>query len=78
MDYETLRAVGGTVGLIIFVLVFAGVLAYALWPRNKKKFEHAAHIPLQNNVPEDEAQKKEQADQDDVAERKSKNGDRGG
>lgn len=49
MEYETLRAVSGTVGLIIFVSLFVGVLVYALWPKNRKKFDHAAHIPLNGN-----------------------------
>lgn len=50
MEYETLRAISGTVGLIIFVGLFLGVLVYALWPRNRKKFDHAAHIPLADNT----------------------------
>lgn len=50
MEYETLRAVSGTVGLIIFVSLFVGVLVYALWPKNRKKFDHAAHIPLNDNA----------------------------
>jgi cytochrome c oxidase cbb3-type subunit 4 len=27
-------------------LLFIGVCAYALWPRNKSKFDRAAHMPL--------------------------------
>ena len=53
MEYETLRAISGTLGLIIFVSLFAGVLAYALWPKNRKKFDHAAHIPLNDNTSDD-------------------------
>lgn len=51
MDYETWRAVSGTVGLIIFVSLFAGVLIYALWPKNKAKFDHAARLPLEDENP---------------------------
>jgi len=28
------------------VVLFAGVLAYALWPSNKDKFDEAAQTPL--------------------------------
>lgn len=27
-------------------LIFLGIVAYALWPGNRKKFEEAAQIPL--------------------------------
>ena len=49
MDYESIRGFSGTLGLIIFVSLFAGVLVYALWPKNKSKFDHAAHIPLNDD-----------------------------
>ena len=53
MDYETLRAFSGSVGLIIFVVLFVGVLVYALWPRNKSKFDHASRIPLDDDPAEE-------------------------
>jgi cytochrome c oxidase cbb3-type subunit 4 len=46
MDYETARAMAGTWGLIAFILMFAVVLVYALWPRNRGKFRDASKIPL--------------------------------
>ncbi len=46
MDHATLQMISGTVGLIIFVGLFLGVLTYALWPKNKDKFTHAARLPL--------------------------------
>jgi len=49
LEYDTLRAISGTVGLIIFVSLFAGVLIYALWPKNRKKFDHASRIPLNDD-----------------------------
>lgn len=55
MEYETLRTISGTLGLIIFVSLFVGVLAYALWPKNRKKFDHAAHIPLNDNNSDSDA-----------------------
>jgi cytochrome c oxidase cbb3-type subunit 4 len=35
-----------TWGLVYFVAVFLAVVAYALWPSNKKKFDDASRIPL--------------------------------
>ncbi len=44
--YETLAHAAQTWGLIYFVVIFAAVLVYALWPGNKKRFEDAARRPL--------------------------------
>ena len=30
----------------IFVGIFIAIVAYALWPRNKKAFDEAARMPL--------------------------------
>ena len=46
MTYETMTDLSSMWGLIYFGILFAGVLIYALNPKSKKKFEHAAHIPL--------------------------------
>jgi len=46
MSYDTLAhfiKLGGTVS---FFAVFLISIAYALWPKNKDKFERASHIPL--------------------------------
>jgi cytochrome c oxidase cbb3-type subunit 4 len=45
-----------TGGLVILVLLFAGALTYALWPRNQDRFDRAARAPL------DEADGPEQQD----------------
>jgi cytochrome c oxidase cbb3-type subunit 4 len=45
--HETLSNFAQTGGLLIFILLFAGVLAYALWPRNQAKFDAAARTPLE-------------------------------
>ena len=29
--------------------MFVGALVYALWPRNRDKFDDAAHIPLKED-----------------------------
>lgn len=44
--YETLSKIAQTWGLVLFVVAFALVLVYALHPRNKKKFDDAGRIPL--------------------------------
>ena len=38
-----------TWGLVYLSLLFLGVLAYALWPSNRKKFDEAARIPLKED-----------------------------
>jgi len=40
--YEALSSFAQTGGLIYFVLMFAGAIAYALWPRNQETFDRAA------------------------------------
>lgn len=52
--YETLSKFAQTGGTIYFVLMFAGVLVYALWPRNQEKFDAAARMPLSDKEPCDE------------------------
>ncbi len=45
--YETLAQFAQTWGLIMFVVAFVLVLVYALAPGNRKKFESARRIPLE-------------------------------
>ncbi|MET0277961.1 MAG: cbb3-type cytochrome c oxidase subunit 3 [Pseudorhodoplanes sp.] len=44
--YKQVAEFAQTWGLLYFVLIFLGVVAYALWPSNKKKFDDASRIPL--------------------------------
>jgi len=46
--YEALSSFAQTWGLLMFVAAFALVLVYALSPRNAKRFERAAQMPLEN------------------------------
>jgi cytochrome c oxidase cbb3-type subunit 4 len=32
----------------LFVALFVGVVIYVFWPGNKKKFDEAAKLPLEN------------------------------
>lgn len=47
--YKQLAEFAQTWGLLYFVLIFLGVVAYALWPSNKKKFDDASKIPLRED-----------------------------
>lgn len=46
MTYDEIRALSGTLGLIIFVVAFAIVAWWAYNPKNKDKMEEHANIPL--------------------------------
>ena len=47
--YELLSQFAQTWGLLIFVFAFVLVLLYALAPSNKKTFERARRMPLQDD-----------------------------
>ncbi|MEM8701090.1 MAG: cbb3-type cytochrome c oxidase subunit 3 [Pseudomonadota bacterium] len=49
---ETYNAFAGfaqTWGLLYFMILFGIVLVYALWPKNRKKFDDAAQIPFRED-----------------------------
>jgi len=48
-SYESLRSLVGTGGLIYFGVIFIVVLIYALAPKNRKKFDDAARMPLRED-----------------------------
>ena len=47
--YKTFAEFAQTWGLLYFVLIFLGVLVYALNPRRRKQFDEAARIPLEKD-----------------------------
>jgi cytochrome c oxidase cbb3-type subunit IV len=49
MTYQTLSQFAQTGGLLYFVAMFLAAVAYALWPRNRSRFDAAAHLPLSEN-----------------------------
>lgn len=49
MTYEKIVGISATGGLIYFVVLFAIVIAFVLWPRNAEKFRDAANIPLKED-----------------------------
>ncbi|ACA17677.1 Cbb3-type cytochrome oxidase component [Methylobacterium sp. 4-46] len=46
MTYDIASRFAQTSGLLYFVGLFAGVTLYALWPRNRARFDAAARLPL--------------------------------
>ena len=51
--YEFLSKLAQTGGLLLFVLAFALILVYTLAPSNRKKFENAARMPLDESDQDD-------------------------
>jgi cytochrome c oxidase cbb3-type subunit IV len=47
--YTSLAGFAQSFGLLYFMAIFAAVLAYALWPRNSRRFEEAANLPLRED-----------------------------
>lgn len=41
LSYDTIATISQVTSLLMFVAMFAAVLAYALWPRNGPRFEAA-------------------------------------
>ncbi len=52
--YELFAKFAQTWGTVYFVLMFAGALTYALWPRNQTAFDEAANSILDDKEPGDE------------------------
>ena len=56
MTHETVTQISQISALIFFMALFIGVIAYVFWPGNKKKFDEAARLPLEdekNDKPEE-------------------------
>ncbi len=50
-----------TWGLVLFLIAFAAIVAYAFWPGNRRKFKRAAQIPLDDEKSAPPAGKAESA-----------------
>ena len=46
MSYDEVATFSKSWGLVYLTVMFLVVCAYALWPRNKQKFDRAAQMPL--------------------------------
>ncbi|MGO8951858.1 MAG: cbb3-type cytochrome c oxidase subunit 3 [Rhodomicrobium sp.] len=49
MTYESAQSFFGMAGLILFLMLFAVVMAVVLWPGNRKGFDEASRIPLERD-----------------------------
>ena len=49
LSYEAVATFAQQGGTIYFGLIFAGGLAYALWPRHKEAFDRLAKLPLEDD-----------------------------
>ncbi len=47
--YFILASIAQQLGVVFFMTVFAVVVAYALWPKNRERFNAAAEIPLKED-----------------------------
>lgn len=47
--YRFLAEFAQSWGLVYFVTIFMIVVAYALWPSNKAKFDEASRMPLRED-----------------------------
>jgi len=50
MTYEQVASISQVVALLFFIALFGVVLVYALWPGNKKRFDEAAKLPLEDDT----------------------------
>ena len=46
---EQFAAIAQQLGVVFFMTIFLGVVAYAIWPKNREKFDAAAEIPLKED-----------------------------
>jgi len=51
VTYYDLVQFAGTYGQLYVLALFVAVVAYALWPRNRDKFERAARQVLDDDPP---------------------------
>ena len=49
MTYDEIRSFAAFGGLLIFIALFAAVLIYTFWPGNRRRFEEARKIPLEDD-----------------------------
>jgi cytochrome c oxidase cbb3-type subunit IV len=47
--YEWLAQFAQSAGTVYFFIFFLATLVYALWPRNRARFEDAARMPLRED-----------------------------
>lgn len=50
MTYDTVATFSQVTSLLLFIVLFAGVLTYALWPANGPKFDEVQRKALDLDV----------------------------
>jgi cytochrome c oxidase cbb3-type subunit 4 len=48
-SYSALAGFAQTWGLVYFVAIFLAIVVYAMWPKNRARFDDAANIPLRED-----------------------------
>lgn len=46
MTYDTIATYSQVISLLLFIAMFAAVVAYAFWPRNRRRLEEAQRRAL--------------------------------
>lgn len=54
MTYAQVASITQVAALLLFVALSIGMLIYAFWPGNKKRFEEAARLPLEKDPEPDQ------------------------
>jgi cytochrome c oxidase cbb3-type subunit IV len=54
VTYAQVASITQVAALLLFVGLFVGMLIYAFWPGNKKRFEEAARLPLEKDPEPDQ------------------------
>jgi len=54
MTYESASTFSQIAALILFIALFLAVIVYVFWPGNKRKFDEAAKLPLEDEDDEPE------------------------
>ena len=49
MDYQAVSGFAQTWGLVYLVILFVAAVGWALWPRNRKRFDDASRIPFKED-----------------------------
>ena len=49
MDYQTVSGFAKSWGLVYLVVLFVIAIGWALWPRNRERFDEAAQIPFKED-----------------------------
>lgn len=49
MTHETVSQFAQSWGLVFLMTLFLSACAYALWPGNRARFDHAARLPLEED-----------------------------